>query len=437
MTQYDENQNQQGTEQDVGETQQFEPPKAPDVQETPIPQPTKPTRKRTEIRIDPAKLDAPILEDGDERWDKVTVQKKKKKKRRPIRGVLGVFGVILRFLVILLLLVALAVGAMFAVFAAGDMFGLSESEEKIELTIEPNTSVTAVADMLEEQGVIDYAVVFRAYIRYSLDNEVNFSYGNFVVTPNMSYNELITELERTSESNAEVDITFPEGFNVVQIAERLQENHVCTKEEFLTAVNTEVFEYEFLTSAYENREGKAYVLEGYLFPDTYTFLENSEPRDVIVRFLENFDRKYTDIMRNVTANKGFTIDEMITIASIVQQEAPHKESMLNVSSVYHNRLVDSATFPKLQADPTGRYADRTLAVNGIDPAVVTAYDTYLSDGLPPGAIANPGIDAIQSALYPNETEYYYFCSNLETQEFFYAYTYDQHQQNLVLAGLTE
>ena len=123
---------------------------------------------------------------------------------------------------------------------------------------------------------------------------------------------------------------------------------------------------------------------------------------------------------------GLTLDETLALASIVQAEAPTSNQMKLVSSVFWNRLNDKETFPRLESDPTKKYA----ALSGIE-----LYDTYKSEGVPPGAICNPGADAINAVLYPEETEYYFFCSNLTTQEFYYAKTLKQHEKNLAEAGL--
>lgn len=392
--------------------------------------------QKSRVQIDEKALEEPVLKSGKSSWlgDHSILRGDKKKKRKK-RGH-SVIGVAFRFLIVIVLVVAFAVGAMLVVYAAGDIFGLKESEEKITVNIPTNTSVSQVADLLKEKEIIEYPVVFRAYVKYKLNNDVNFNFGVFTLTPNMSYDELIAELERAVKSEEEVTVTIPEGFDVVEIASKLEENHVCTKEEFLKAINEEKFDYDILESAYENKDKKAYVLEGYLYPDTYNFIENSAPADVIKKFLDNFERKLSNSMRNSIEYKGYTMDEFLTLASIVQKEAPTKDNMGLVASVYTNRL-KSDEFPKLQADPTSGYADNVLLKNGFSQELSESYDTYKSEGLPPGAIANPGMDAMEAALSPRTSDYFYFCSDLGTGEFYYAYSYDEHQANLVKAGLTE
>ena len=134
---------------------------------------------------------------------------------------------------------------------------------------------------------------------------------------------------------------------------------------------------------------------------------------------------------------NLTLDQTMTFASIVQAEAPNKEQMRKVASVFWNRMNNSEMFPKLESDPTTKYVREIIKPNIelANESMYIAYDTYQGIGLPPGPICNPGVDAIEAVLYPEETDYYYFCSNLETKEFFYAKTLKEHEKNLVVAGL--
>ena len=134
-----------------------------------------------------------------------------------------------------------------------------------------------------------------------------------------------------------------------------------------------------------------------------------------------------------------SLHELLTLASIIQAEAPNVEEMARVSSVYHNRLNNSSVFPKLQADPTRDYANEIILENLGDrlSSIALEYNTYESDSLPPGPINNPGIDAILAALAPADTPYYYFCTNLQTGEFYYAETLEEHNQNVYKAGLRQ
>ncbi len=399
---------------------------------------------RIQVHVSEEDLNRPVFDSEHPAWsesdrtppvvrEEEPPQKKKRKKRRGP----SCLGWMFRLLLVISLVAVLAVGCMGVVYAVGDVLGLTEDDSNITLTIEPNTSIQDVTSMLKENGIIKYPVVFRLYLRYVLHNDVNFNYGLFTLQPSMSYEEIVAELEQTTESNDQVTLTFPEGYDVVDIAEKLQDNSVCTKADFIDAINNNTYDYDFLESCYENRDSKAYVLEGYLFPDTYIFTENQDVDAVVRTFLDNFDRKFTDTMRTRCINSGRSIDDVVTLASIIESEAPVKLEMARVSSVLLNRLDNPESFPKLQCDPTSKYADEVLAAQGFDQSVTDTYDTYICEGLPAGAINNPGINALKAALYPSQTDYYFYCSNLSTGEFYYASTYEQHQNNLALAGLTE
>ena len=398
---------------------------------------------RVQVHVSEDDLNRPVFDSENPAWKNSELtpplqreeQPKPKKRRKTKRT--SCLGWTFRLLVIVALVACFAVVFMGAVYAVGDVLGLTENDSNISMTIEPNTPIQDVAEMLHENDIIDYPVVFRTYLRYVRHNDVDFNYGTFVLQPSMSYEEIIAELEQTTESNEQVTLTFPEGYDVVDIAEKLQDNSVCTKADFIDAINNHTYEYDFLESCYENRDRKAYVLEGYLFPDTYAFTENQDVDAVVRTFLDNFDRKFTSTMEMRCINSGRSIDDVVTLASIIESEAPVKIEMARVSSVLQNRLNNPGSFPSLQCDPTSKYADDVLASEGFDTSVTDEYDTYKCTGLPAGAINNPGINAIKASLYPSETEYYFYCSNLSTGEFYYAATYEQHQHNLALAGLTE
>ena len=144
--------------------------------------------------------------------------------------------------------------------------------------------------------------------------------------------------------------------------------------------------------------------------------------------------KYLERMNEL----GFTQEDLIRLASIVQREAGKSGESEKVASVYHNRLNNPGTYPLLQACPTRVYVRELKEQMGdnIDQDILDAYDTYESGGLPAGPICNPGMTAIKAVLWPDETEYFFFCSNLDTGKFYYAVTYEEHLVNLRKAGLT-
>jgi UPF0755 protein len=181
-------------------------------------------------------------------------------------------------------------------------------------------------------------------------------------------------------------------------------------------------------------ENRCFKLEGYLFPDTYDFFLDEAPESVIARFLSNTDVKITDEMRNRATELGYTMDEIIVIASVIQAEGAFPDDASTIAGIIYNRLDDGI---KLQMDSTYFYVEEDIASyvgeeNKAD--YKENYDTYTCYSLPQGPVCNPGMFAINAALYPEETDYYYFCHDKDGNTY-YAKTYSEHLRNCDKAGL--
>lgn len=222
-----------------------------------------------------------------------------------------------------------------------------------------------------------------------------------------------------------VRITFPEGYTVTQMAQLLEENNVCTFDSFLTAVgNTSEMNYRFINEI-DNTEERAFVLEGYVFPDTYEFYFEESAEKALSRFLKNTEAKLTDEMYTQAETLGYTMDEIIAIASIIQKEADVEGEMGKVSSVIHNRL--NASYNRLECDVTIHYLEKYVKpyLTGDVNRYNELYNTYKCYGLPAGPICNPGIAAIQAALYPEDTDYMFFFTDKD-MNYYYSKTYNEH-----------
>lgn len=246
-------------------------------------------------------------------------------------------------------------------------------------------------------------------------------------------NDKPTNTEPTT-SNV-VTVTFPEGSTVTQIAEKLEENGVCYAADFISAandpLNLEGFPFEI-----SNPEERAFLLEGYIFPDTYEFYRNESASSAIKRFLKNSQAKFTEDILERCNELGYTLDEILTLASIIQEEAGDPAEMYTVSSVLHNRL-NSRRFPKLQCDAASFYLRdyvKPYVSEERYAELVELYNTYNCEGLPVGPITNSGIDAVMAALYPEETDYYYFITDSEG-DYHYAETWAEHVANCDAAGI--
>jgi UPF0755 protein len=226
------------------------------------------------------------------------------------------------------------------------------------------------------------------------------------------------------------DLRIPEGYTCAQIFKLLEEKNVCTVAELEAyAANGELSEYWFLEGV---TRGDKYCLEGYLFPDTYDFYENDEPKRVLEKMLTAFDAAFTDVMMSkLDKVEGFTFQELIIIASMIEKEAASNAESFTVSSVIFNRLRKPAEYPYLNIDATIVYAlGGKSDLTDEDMKLDSPYNTYTHKGLPPGPISNPSQNSIAAALDPEETKYYYYAYNPATKLHHFSKTYKEHQEFL-------
>lgn len=242
------------------------------------------------------------------------------------------------------------------------------------------------------------------------------------ITPNESY----VNYQNT------VSITFPEGYTVTQIAKLLEDKDICSSQEFLDVASNP--SKEILESfGIENENDRIFALEGYIFPDTYEFYKQEGASTALKRFLDNFNKKIDEVIRKQIENKGYTLDEMITIASIVQREAGRVNEDGKVASVLFNRLDQKM---QLQCDVTIEYIEKYVKpfVENYDESFTEKYNTYKCEALPAGAICNPGLDTILATINPSDTDYLFFVTDKD-MNYYYAKTYAEHLVNCKKAGL--
>ena len=279
-----------------------------------------------------------------------------------------------------------------------------------------------VAIKLKDSGIIKNDTVWN----YWMDKhypDFAFTYGEFNFNSQMSYEQIAKKLETPDISHALVKVTVPEGFTVFEIAQRLEESKVCPADDFLAVCRdgseTLTKSYSFISDFPQN-EYRAYLLEGFLFPATYDFAENTPGEDVASAMLKAFDDRYTDEIRSGCEKLNMSLYELITLASVVQEEALAADSARNIASVFINRLEINQM---LQSDVTIFYANK-LKEKGYSQAVLDAYNCYKCPALPAGPVCNPGLEMINAVIDYPETDYYYFFSDLKN-EFHFAKTYPE------------
>ncbi len=240
----------------------------------------------------------------------------------------------------------------------------------------------------------------------------------------------LAKLAKEAEKAQETKITLIEGWTLNDITEYLDKSGLVSKADFSTALKN------FNTSNYPliNTKPKTAGLEGFLFPDTYLVakdlaIQESLSNIIIKKLLKNFEIKFTPEMVAQAGMKKMSIFEIITLASIVEKESGrNQEDRLLIAGVFYNRLKAGVA---LQSDATVNYITnkKTPSISLADTELDSPYNTYKYKGLPPGPISNPGLNSVMAALYPKETDYFYFLTNPENNRAIFSKTFEEHIQN--------
>ena len=266
-----------------------------------------------------------------------------------------------------------------------------------------------VADELYDAGIVKYKGLFKLFCSFYNANE-KIDPGTYEIKDVYDYRALISKMQSGTSAMISVDVTIPEGYTMKQIFEKLDEQGICDYDDLMYAAANSTFSYEFITEA----NGDASRLEGFLFPDTYSFYEGMSAASAINKFLEGFYYKLTAEMKDWQAASGYTWSEIVTIASIIEKEAADDATeRANIASVINNRLRND--WP-LQIDAIVLY-DYDEHPNGVTPEMYTAdkpYNSYIKHGLPPTPICNPGLASLRAALQPTITSYMFYALDTAT-----------------------
>lgn len=324
-------------------------------------------------------------------------------------------------LLVVLIVIALAVAGVYVYgIVNNDIAGKNQEDKPFTLIIEKSDFEYEVGQKLAANGVI---VSDTVWTNWMSSHYPDFEYinGEYNMNSNMSYEDIAKKLQNPDISHKSVKVCIPEGTNVMQIADILEKNNICKANDFLEVCkSTDGFDFDFLKSV-PDTDIIGYKLEGFLFPATYDFAMNSDARDIAEQMLEAFDYRITDDMTAFCENNDMSMFELITLASVVQEEALGQKSAKNIASVFMNRLKKGA---KLQSDVTYFYARDLRDSYGFSQEVYDAYYTYRCQGLPAGPITNSGMEIIDAVVNYPQTDYLYFFSDLQ-QEFHFAKDYDE------------
>ena len=365
----------------------------------------------------------------------------------------GLFGIprVLSTAIWLALIVAIGVslGRILWICCA-EVMAFGKESQKVTITITADDDIDSISNKLAQANLIRYPGLFKFFAE-ATGKDDNITPGTFALYSHFDYNAMINAMV-SYDSRETVDIMFSDGINCAQIFKLLEDKNVCTVAELEAyAASGELSDYWFLEGV---PRGDKYCLEGYLAPDTYTFYTNDEPRRVLEKFLNEFDSRFTNIMKedfetmkvtyaNMLKKNGMssyanqnplTLHQVVTLASVIQREAASISECYDISSAFYNRLThpdhmsmgsDATVFYAI-GDYFGEVEELTQAHLNVD----SPYNTRKNTGFPPGPICNMDVHSLYAALEPNETNYYYFVFDSELGEHRFATTYAEHLANI-------
>ena len=343
---------------------------------------------------------------------------RKKRRRSPVARVL---------LYLVCVVVASILLAGIGWLLANDLCALNKEYKEVTIEVTQDDTVSSVSRKLKDEGLIEYRWFFNLFAWIS-DADEKIGEGTYTLNTDMDYRALIIGMTGSSGANLSAEtvrVTIPEGYTVTQTINLLAENGVNTVEELTDAAANYDFDYTFLD---DSLKGSVSRLEGYLFPNTYDFYVGENAAHALSRLLDEFNRQMSDDVMALVEESGRSLQEIITIASLIEEETDGTDRE-KIASVIYNRLNNPSyeTGGLLQIDAALVYATGHTELTEADMAVDSPYNLYTHAGLPPTPISNPGFASIRAALQPADTNYYYYVLGSDGLHIF-SETYAEHQQ---------
>jgi len=361
--------------------------------------------------LDTGSPDFKMKFDFDGAYRDVPVEKPFRLRRERRTGLVG--GLLFALFIICVSLVLASVAWM----AVTDVLGFATDDVEVTVQVPDDFTLDGVADMLLESGLIRHRALFVWYAEFSNAMD-RINPGSFILNQNYDYRALVQGMTARAGTRVETTVTIPEGFTLAQIFTLLERENVATAEELWEVATYHDFDFHFLDP---DTIGDRLRLEGFLFPETYNFYMNSSPMVVIRRLLREFNRRFGEDYIARAEDMGLSVHEIIIIASMIEREAGDDAERPRIAAVIYNRLA-SPDFPNLQIDAT---IDYIVAMTGVpwSTHIDSPFNSYTHPGLPPGAIASPGMPSIRAALFPDDTnEFFYALNRYGTHNFFTNYT---------------
>lgn len=305
------------------------------------------------------------------------------------------------FILIILVIVLVAIGIF--VFQYINTLGNpldKNNTEILSVSIPPGSSTNTIGEILEDQKVISNAKKFKLLSKLE-GNDGKYKAGEYSLSPAMPVKQIM-EIIISGESNTS-RFTIPEGLTLKQTADKLADSNLINKDKFIEEIQHGNFDYRFM-SLLPNKDNR---LEGFLYPETYEIYTTANEHQIINKMLAHFDKLVTDEYYTRASEMGYDMYKIITIASLIERETLVSSEKTIVASVIYNRL---AINMPLQIDASVQYAlaEHKTRLDYNDLQVDSPYNTYQNTGLPPGPICSPSIESIKAALYPEDTNYYYY-----------------------------
>ena len=365
----------------------------------------------------------------------------------------GLLGIPHLIAAVIWLLIILAVGVPLGRtlwVCAADVLAFGRENQEVTVTITTQDTVEDIANKLQENGLIRYPDLFLLYLDLTdAEEKGKITSGTFTLNTVYDYMALVTAMSPRSGSRTVIeDVLIPEGYSCRQIFALLEEKGICKAAELEEyAANGELSDFWFLEGV---ERGDKYCLEGFLFPDTYDFYENSTPRQALEKMLSGFEYRFTEdlyaqlntlnvrlteMMRkngcsdDYIASHQLDLRKMITVASLIEEETSNNSESYNIASVIYNRLTQDQAYERyLNIDAAIFYAlgEHKEALTAEDLQIDSPYNTYTNPGLVPGPITNPGLASIKAALDPADTSYYYYVLDPSKGCHDFSKTYEEH-----------
>lgn len=303
----------------------------------------------------------------------------------------------------------------------------SSQKDKFIVDIAKGSTVSEISKLLKEKQLIKKELVFKLYLKYNgYDDDIKA--GKYELAKNMEIKEITRRLIDGDSIQDVMFFTIPEGYNVNQIAEKLEKQGLIDKERFLKLVKDGDFDYDFIKEI-PNNKNIIYKLEGYLFPDTYEVKKGATEEEIILKMLSQFKNLWKPEWNKIIAKKNMDIHQIITLASIIEREVVVDKERPIVAGVLYNRLMDNWN---LQVDATVQYILEKQKEQLLydDLKIEHPYNTYINPSLPPGPISNPGILSIEAVIFPENNPYYFYVTKKDNSgEHYFSITYSEQLRN--------